>query len=164
MDTTIIQAIINCFTSRSLNDLNNPASNGMGNSYFVSNGIQAEYGSKKAQQAVMYEQAKIQQSMQQLSTDYLDRGYLVDETQMGFQKRSDGYQNHAYHSSSQDPLGSNTMEAHNKYSDINGRPLRRSASSASQLIAGLGGLDVPADMYHQQIPTGLSHGHGKIAC
>ena len=52
----------------------------MGNSYFVSNGIQAEYGSKKAQQAIMYEQAKIQQSMQHLSTDYLDRGYLADET------------------------------------------------------------------------------------
>ena len=136
----------------------------MGNSYFVSNGIQAEYGSKKAQQAIIYEQAKIQQSMQHLSTDYLDRGYLADETQMnGFQKRSsDGYQNHAYHSSSQDPLGNNTIEINNKYSDINVRPLRRSASSASQLIAGIGGLDVPSDMYHQQLPTGLSRGSGKI--
>ena len=140
--------------SRSLNDLNNPASNGMGNSYFVSNGIQAEYGSKKAQQAVMYEQAKIQQSMQQLSTDYLDRGYIADET-------PNGYQNHGYHSSSQDPLGTNTIDTHSKYSDMNGRPLRRSASSASQLIAGLGGLDGPSDMYHQQIPSGLSRGHGS---
>ena len=140
--------------SRSLNDLNNPANNGMGNSYFVSNGIKAEYGSKKAQQAVMYEQAKIQQSMQQLSTDYLDRGYIADET-------PNGYQNHGYHSSSQDPLGNNTMDTHSKYSDMNGRPLRRSASSASQLIAGLGGLDGPSDMYHQQIPSGLSRGHGS---
>ena len=93
-----------------MNDIDNPANNGMGNSYFVSNGIKAEYGSKKAQQAIMYEQAKIQHSMQQLSTDYLDRGYLANETQ-------NGYQNHGYHSSSQDQLGNNTMET-NKYSDI----------------------------------------------
>ena len=54
------------------------------------------------------------------------------------------------------------MGTHSKYTDINSRPLRRSASSASQLIAGLNVFDVQTDqMYHQQRPAGLSRGHGK---
>jgi len=149
---------------RSLNDLNDPANNGMGNSYFISSGLQPEFGTKKAHQAIMHEQAIVQQqSLYQLSTDYLDRGYLPenDAQKFGYKNPGHGYQNHAYTSSSQDPLALNTMGTPSKYADINSRPLRRSASSASQLIAGLNVLDVQTDqMYHQQRPTGLSRGHG----
>ena len=137
----------------------------MGNSYFISTGIQGEYESKKAQQAIMYEQAIVQQqSMHQLNSEYLERGYLPDESQnFGYKSKANGYQNHAYQSSSQDPLGNGTVAVHSKYSDMSAaRPLRRSASSASQLIAGLNGLDVQNDMYHQQMPTtGMTRGHGK---
>lgn len=149
---------------RSLNDLNDPANNGMGNSYFISSGLQPEYGTKKAHQAIMHEQAIVQQqSLYQLSTDYLDSGYLPEDAQkVGYKSAGLGYQNHAYTSSSQDPLALNTMGTHSKYTDINSRPLRRSASSASQLIAGLNVFDVQTDqMYHQQRPAGLSRGHGK---
>ena len=114
----------------------------------------------------MHEQAIVQQqSLYQLSTDYLDRGYLPENDALKFGYKNSGhsgYQNHAYTSSSQDPLALNTLGTHSKYTDINARPLRRSASSASQLIAGLNVLDVQTDqMYHQQRPTGLSRGHGK---
>ena len=151
---------------RSLNDLNDPANNGMGNSYFISSGHQPEYGTKKAHQAIMHEQAIVQQqSLYQLSADYLDSNYLPenDAQKFGYKNPGLGYQNHAYTSSSQDPLALNTMGTPSRYTDINSRPLRRSASSASQLIAGLNVLDVQTDqMYHQQRPTGLSRGHGKI--
>lgn len=137
----------------------------MGNSYFISTGIQAEYESKKAQQAILYEQAIVQQqSMHQLNSEYLEGGYLPDEPPtFGYKSTENGYPNHAYQSSSQDPLGNSTVAVHSKYSDMSGaRPLRRSASSASHLIAGLNGLDVQSDMYHQQMPTtGISRGHGK---
>ena len=138
----------------------------MGNSYFISTGIQAEYETKKAQQAIMYEQAVVQQqSMHQLNSEYLERGYLPDEPPtFGFTNRANGYRNHAYQSSSQDPLANGAVTAQSKYSSMSGaRPLRRSASSASQLISGMSGLDVQSDMYHQQVPTtGISRGHGKI--
>merc|ERR1719510_512573 len=101
--------------------------------------------------------------MHQLNSEYLERGYLPDEPQnFGYKSKANGYQNHAYQSSSQDPLGNGTVAVHSKYSDMSAaRPLRRSASSASQLIAGLNGLDVQSDMYHQQMPTtGMARGHG----
>lgn len=134
----------------------------MGNSYFISTGIQAEYESKKSQQAVLYEQGIVhRQSMQQLNSEYLETGYLHEEPQhFGYKGKANGYQNHAYQSSSQDPLGNSATGGYPKYNDMNVRPLRRSASSASQLISGYDGLNIQTDMYHQQMPTGFSRGHG----
>ena len=104
----------------------------------------------------MHEQAIVQQqSLYQLSTDYLDSGYLpeTDARKFGYKNPGHGYQNHAYTSSSQDPLALNTMGTPSKYADINSRPLRRSASSASQLIAGLNVLDVQTDQMYQTDQT-----------
>ena len=111
---------------------------------------------------MMYEQAIVQQSLHQLNPEYLEGGYRSDDpSNFGYKNRANGYQNHAYQTSSHDPVSNGVIGTHTKQLDMNIRPLRRSASSASQLIAGYNGLDGHNDMYHQQLPTGLSRGHGK---
>ena len=137
--------------------------NGMGSGYLFSNGITNEYQTKKVQQAMMYEQAIVQQTMHQLHPEHREAGYCPeDPPNFGYEHRGvNGYQNAAYQSSSQDPLGNGVIGNGPRGTELNIRPLRRSASSASQLIAGYSGIEGRNDMYHQQLPMGISRLHGN---
>ena len=112
---------------------------------------------------MMYEQAIVQQKMHQIQPEFgaTTNVYNPVEDTFGYNNAGTrGYQNAGYQTSSQDHISSNLPPPDlAELATITQRPLRRSASSASQLIgSGLGGgFEGHMDsMYHQQFPMGYS--------